>query len=272
MPRAELRDAELYYETAGDGPPLLLIGGTWGDLRQTPGPFDWPGAERFRVAAFDHRGQGRSTAGGRAQPTMADFAADALALADHLGWERFGVLAVSFGGMVAQELALATPQRVQRLVLVCTSMGGDSSSYPLHELYETPAGERAARLARLLDTRARTDAALARAIEDVLTSDANFAMHSDPPDGLVRQLRARRGHDTTARIGGLATPTLVIAGRFDGISPLPVSETLASSLANAQLAVLEGGHGRPLLLQDARGWPLVTSFLAGAGAAGEPAE
>lgn len=55
MPLAELSQADLLYETAGDGPPVLLIGGKWSDLRQPPEPFAWPGCERFAVLAFDHR-------------------------------------------------------------------------------------------------------------------------------------------------------------------------------------------------------------------------
>ena len=68
------------------GLPLLNIGGTGGDLRRPPSPFEWPGARRFEQVAYDHRGLGRSRATDpQAQPTMADFAEDALALADHLG-------------------------------------------------------------------------------------------------------------------------------------------------------------------------------------------
>ncbi len=66
---------------------------------------------------------------------MADLAHEALQLADHIGWDTFMVLGVSFGGMVAQELAVTSPERVRRLALVCTSSGGPGgSSYPLHTL------------------------------------------------------------------------------------------------------------------------------------------
>jgi 3-oxoadipate enol-lactonase len=261
MPLAELPDAAVFYETAGKGPPVLVIGGTWGDLRQPPGPFAWPGAERFSLAAFDHRDLGRSRSRRAEQPTMADFASDALALIGHLGWDRFSVLGVSFGGMVAQELALAASERVRRMVLVATSTGGaDSRSYPLHELYGVSTAERAATLTRLLDTRARSDAALSERIEKFLIDDHNFAMQTDPSPGLARQLEARRHHDTSTRVGALRTPTLVVAGRFDGIAPVPVCEALARALPEGRLAVLDGGHA--LLVQDPRGWPLIASFLA----------
>jgi pimeloyl-ACP methyl ester carboxylesterase len=165
MPVAELGEVALHYETAGEGPPVLVIGGTGGDLRQAPGPFWWPGAERFSLLAYDHRDQGRSVSRSDLQPTMADFAGDALALVDHLGWDRFSVVGISFGGMVAQELALAAGARVERLVLAITSSGGEGSrSYPLHELYARGQEERAARLVELLDTRAAAQPRLAQAI------------------------------------------------------------------------------------------------------------
>jgi 3-oxoadipate enol-lactonase len=86
------------------------------------------------TVAADQRGLGRT----EIPPgpyTMADYAADALALADHVGWATFALVGVSFGGMVAQEVAVTAPERIERLALVCTSPGGpDAASYPLHTL------------------------------------------------------------------------------------------------------------------------------------------
>jgi 3-oxoadipate enol-lactonase len=195
---------------------------------------------------------------------MADFAGDALALVDQLGWDRFGVLGISFGGMVAQELALAGGERIDRLALVSTSTGGrDSRSYPLHELYDVPTTERADVLAGLLDVRARTAPHFAEAIAAQLRGDPRFAMEQPPSPGLVRQLQARRGHDTSRRIGGLRAPTLVVAGRYDGIAALGACEALAGALPDSRLVVLEGGHGNGLLMQEPAGWELIADFLAG---------
>ena len=66
---------------------------------------------------------------------MADFAGDLLGLLDHVGWDRCHAIGVSFGGMVLQEAAATAPERFDRVVLACTSPGGDGgASYPLHEL------------------------------------------------------------------------------------------------------------------------------------------
>ena len=100
MPFVELRGLRFYYETRGKGPRLLLFSGSGGDLRRRPGLLDSPLAEHFELLCHDQRGLGQSD-----RPdtdyTMVDYAEDAAALLDAVGWERCRVLGVSFGGMVA---------------------------------------------------------------------------------------------------------------------------------------------------------------------------
>src|SRR4051794_24334891 len=142
-----VRGAELYLERAGDGPPVLSISGSGSALSDGMGPAALPLSGAFDVVGWDHPGLGRSTSED-GPLTMSDFAADALAIADSLGWQAFSLFGVSFGGMVAQELAVTAPERVTRLVLACTSPGGaGGSSYPLHE---RPAPEV---MADIVDTR-----------------------------------------------------------------------------------------------------------------------
>jgi len=187
---------------------------------------------------------------------MADFAADALALVDTQGWSTFSALGISFGGMVAQELALMAGDRVDHLVLCCTSSGGAGAhSYPLHELYGLSAEERVAALVPLIDTRAADDADL----RDLLSAFLSDGLAADVPTGLVRQLEARRHHDTFDRLGTIASTTLVAAGRFDGIAPLSNSEALAANIPDALLAVFDGGHG--FMVQDPTAWPAMVAFL-----------
>ena len=85
---------------------------------------------------------------------MADYAEDAVGLLDAVGWDRCHVMGVSFGGMVAQELAIRYPERVDRLVLACTSSGG--AGVPLTRSISTwtiPPEQRAARQPGLSDMR-----------------------------------------------------------------------------------------------------------------------
>ena len=124
-----------------------------GDLRVRPGPFEGPLGKNFDLLAHDQRGLGQTSK--PTEPyTMADYAEDAAAPLDHVGWERCSVVGVSFGGMVAQELAVRHPGRIDRLVLCCTSSGGAGEpSYPLHELEDLSEEERGIRSLKLSDRR-----------------------------------------------------------------------------------------------------------------------
>ncbi|HYW03232.1 MAG TPA: alpha/beta hydrolase [Gammaproteobacteria bacterium] len=262
-----VRDLELWYELRGSGPPLLFIGGTGGDLRVKPNVFDSPLAGHFQLLAYDQRGLGRTRGPDRACG-MADFADDAAALLDALGWEQCPVLGISFGGMVAQELALRHPHRVERLTLACTSSGGPGgASWPLHELAGLAPEERARRVVVLADT--RRDAGWQRAnpqtfrrlVEQRLAQER--AGHGEA--GLQRQLRARAGHDTWDRLPRLKLPVYVCGGRYDGIAPPANQEALAARIPGARLELFEGGH--LFFLQDRDAYPRMRAFLRDAGEA-----
>ena len=113
---------DVHYERGGDGPPLLFCNGSGATL-ESSAPVIARFREHFDVVAHDQRGLGRTTIP-PGPYTMADYAADAAALLDHVGWERCALVGISFGGMVAQELAVTWPERFARLALVCTSPGG----------------------------------------------------------------------------------------------------------------------------------------------------
>lgn len=262
MPFVAVRDLTMYYELHGDGPPLLHISGSGGDLRRTA-----PAAnslnEVFLGLHYDQRGLGRTSLGDR-PPTMADFADDAAALCAALGWERCHVVGTSFGGMVAQHVAIRHPELVDRLVLNCTSPGGDAPSYPLHELRDLDGGDRAEGSMALLDTRYTPDdgiPGLGAAITDRFR--AGEAVDPDPgaQEGFTRQLEARRHHDATAGLASITAPTLVCAGRYDGIAPPHNSERLAAAIPDAVLEIFDGGH--IFMLQDPRAMTRIREFLEG---------
>jgi len=268
MPIAKLPTIDLHYERAGDGPPLLFISGTGGDLRVKPNMFDGPLAKAFDLVAYDQRGLGRS-----AKPdtryTMADYADDAAALMDHVGWSSAKVIGVSFGGMVAQELVLRHPGKVERLVLACTSPGGaGGASYPFHEIQHLQGEDRAKFLMPISDT--RRDAAWAQANPD--QHRVFVAMAAAPPPGAGepghkmgarRQLEARARHDTWDRLPDIACPVLIAAGRYDGIALPATQERMAGRIAGARLQFFDGGH--LFMIQDRSAYPAMTAFLNGQG-------
>jgi pimeloyl-ACP methyl ester carboxylesterase len=127
MPRLATPRITLYAETRGAGDKLLWIGGTGSDLREPPFMLDTPLTRAFEVAVYDQRGLGRSDKP-TAPATMADYADDAAALLDALGWARAHVAGYSFGAMVAQHVAIGHGARIDRLVLAATSPGGEGGA------------------------------------------------------------------------------------------------------------------------------------------------
>jgi 3-oxoadipate enol-lactonase len=262
MPTASVNGIDLYYETTGSGPRLLFVNGSGATLANNPqssGAFS--GA--FEVVAFDQRGLGRSASLDQAY-TMADLAADALALADHLGWETFRLAGVSFGGMVAQEMAVTAPERIDRLALICTSPGGaGGSSFPLHTLADLNPVERAAVSVQILDTRF-TPGWLESHEEDRMLAQL-LAQHfaTDKPDAVRRgealQLAARSAHDVFDRLPRITCPTLVASGRYDGIAPPENGAAIAARIPGTTLRVFEGGH--LFLIQDTTAFPAIVEFL-----------
>ena len=263
MPSAELNGIDVYYERRGEGSPVLFLNGSGATLASSGILLD-VFAARCDVLAHDQRGLGRTEV--PSDPyTMADYANDAVALLDHVGWERCRVVGMSFGGMVAQELAVTVPERVERLALLCTSPGGAMPSYPLHELAALTADERAPRYLPLLDTRFTPEWLEThesdRNLVAMMAARVGGTKRPEVVRGELAQLDARRRHDVLDRLGAITCPTLVAAGRFDGIAPLANSEAIAESVPDAELRVYEGGHA--FVAQDRRAFPEVLDFLVG---------
>ena len=263
MPHARLGDIEIYYERAGAGPRLLFISGTGGDLRNRPGVFDGPLAKSFDLLAYDQRGLGR-TVKPDAPYSMAGYADDAAGLMNAIGWDRALVMGVSFGGMVAQELVLRHPTKVERLVLACTSPGGaGGASYPFHQIGDMDRLERSRLLIPISDT--RRDAAWATAnpalYEEILALGAADPFADEPGHamGARRQLEARAAHDTWDRLSQIACPVMIAAGRYDGIALPATQERMAARIPGAQLQFFEGGH--LFMIQDRTAIPAMTAFL-----------
>jgi 3-oxoadipate enol-lactonase len=268
VPRTEAGDLSIYYERRGSGPRLLFLNGSGATLAKSGLLIDLF-TDRFDVVAHDQRGLGRTSVP-PGPYSMAEYAADAAAVLDAVGWSSARVVGVSFGGMVAQELAVTAPERVERLALCCTSPGGaGGASYPLHELERLPAAERAARAVRLLDTRfdAQWLAAHAgdRGLVEMMAARRSGSKTRDQLRGEAEQLQARAGHDVCDRLHRITCPTLVASGRYDGIAPPANGEFIAAHVPHSELRVYEGGHA--FFAQDAKALPEILDFLECADAA-----
>lgn len=262
MPVAALNGIDVYYERSGDGRPLLFLNASGATLAAAA-LLVQPFAGACDTVAADQRGIGR-TAIPPGPYSMADYAADALALADHVGWYTFALVGVSFGGMVAQEVAVTAPERIERLALLCTSPGGPrAASYPLDELETLDPSERIATGMSVLDHRFTPEWLAAHPVDQLIV---DFMLHRDEatqtPDearGRAEQLAARSHHDVVDRLGRITCPTFVASGRYDGVAPVANGELIASLVPGATEHVYEGGH--LFVFQDPAAFPDVLGFL-----------
>jgi 3-oxoadipate enol-lactonase len=190
-------------------------------------------------------------------------------LLEALGWERCLVAGFSFGGTVAQELALRHPHRVERLVLASTSSGGaGGASFPLHELSALPVEEYIRRLISLSDTRRNkawqaAHPAQFQALYDQI--QAGLRVGADEPGrqtGARRQLEARARHDAYGRLPALRMPVYICGGRFDGIATPAGFEAMQKQIPGSRLELFEGGH--LFFTQDPRAVERIGAFLRGA--------
>ena len=263
MPFARIGDLDFYYERAGSGAPLLFISGTGGDLRVKPNVMDGPFPKAFDTLAYDQRGLGQ-TSKPDAPYTMADYADDAARLMDFAGWKKANVVGVSFGGMVAQEFALRHPERVKRLVLCCTSPGGEGgASFPFHQIDHMPREERARLMIPIADTR-RNEAWVKANPEQYAQFVAMAAAdpYADEPGramGARRQLEARAAHNCWERLPQIACPTMIAAGTWDAIALPDRQYKMAERVPNATLQFFDGGH--LFMIQDRAALPAIIQFL-----------
>jgi len=248
MPKVKAGDVNLYYEIGGEGLPLLMING-YGDHAG-----HWfcmrPVLEKsFNVITFDNRGAGRSDKPDLPYTTRM-LAGDAAALLGSLGIARAHVFGVSMGGMVAQELALGYPEKVDRLVLGCTIPGGVNTVYPDPEVLAFLLdGDRSKRLSPEQMAREMWAYTCTQAFRETHPEMGEqyvrvTTMFPAPLHGLQRQGDAIAGHDTYDRLSDIESPTLVIAGAEDRLVPPQNSINLAERITGAQSILLENaGHG-----------------------------
>lgn len=230
---------KIAWESTGEGTPLLLIQGLGYD-RSGWRPIVPGLAARHRVISFDNRGIGESD-----KPdgpyTAAQMAGDALQVLDEAGIERAHVLGASLGGMIAQELAVAAPERVDRLVLGCTTPGGPNAA-PMPEVTLRLFAE-ASSLA--------PEVALRRFVVNALGEDPPpelvdelFALRvAHPPDPAGWQAQAAAGLGFQGVDAAITAPALIIHGTADNVIDYRNAELLAARIPGARVELLEGsGH------------------------------
>lgn len=244
MPEIVKDDMAIYYESHGQGDPLILIRGLGSNAdhwyAQVPDL-----SRHWRIIVFDNRGIARSSDPGGAF-TVGDMVEDTMALMDGLDISRAHVLGLSMGGMIAQELALNYPQRLRGLILVVTHCGGQYAVGATKDVTDaiqrvTAENSDEARLAAMPFFFApRTMKEQPQVIQEYATVSMKYPAS---PEILTRQMQAISQHDTYDRLRQITSPTLVMTGTEDVLIPPENSRILADSIPGAKLEVIpDGGH------------------------------
>jgi pimeloyl-ACP methyl ester carboxylesterase len=221
------------YEVRGDAGafPILLLEGSGGDIpgwrRNIPHL-----SESLRVVAFDFRGNGLSDSPDEPQP-MSVFVEDSIGVMDELKIDRAHIYGQSFGGMVAQEVALVHPDRVRTLVLACTHCGGS-------HVIRNPS-----RVPKAKPYLAMYSEEFAAAHPDHVAEDQRVARRQPrrPSHSGRRQWEAMSQFDTFDRLPQIEIPTLVLHGTADQVVDPENGRVLAERIPGAELVWLVGaGH------------------------------
>lgn len=244
VPYCDVNGLRMHYRIVGQGPPLVLIMGLSGDLTWWE-PLARELESDFRILLFDNRGAGLTDKPDE-KYSIPMFASDTVGLMAALGIGRAHIVGVSMGGMIAQEIALGCPDRVDRLVLGCTHAGGKGFTMPSAESVQTMTltrGKSLEDIARqnmtiLFGPKFREEnpgfirALMARYVEN-------------PPERkpFTQQFWAAIGHNCYDRLEEIRQPTLILTGDADVLVPPENSETLRAGIPGSRLLTLPGaGH------------------------------
>jgi 3-oxoadipate enol-lactonase len=245
MPKARVGNLELNYERSGTGEPLLLIQGMSASHMAWGRPFSALLEEQFEVIVFDNRGIGLSTRVAE-QFSIAEMAGDTAALLDALEVESAHVIGVSMGGMIAQELALAHPERLRSLTIGCSYCGGEGSALmDPADFQGLVAAMGSGNQDRVLE--AMYELNLSPGFRAEASRFAEFTTMATalpaPRETIGLQLQAIFAHDISSRLPGLRLPTLVIHGTVDRVLPVANGRRIAALVPGSRLEVYdEVGH------------------------------
>jgi pimeloyl-ACP methyl ester carboxylesterase len=260
MPFVERGGARIHWDAEGLGTPVLLImghlysGRMWYPLLPAL-------RETHRAIWFDNRGTGESAT--TARMTIADYAADALAVLDAAGAERAHVYGVSMGGGIAAEFAMRYPDRVRSLVLGCTMMktaGRSRANWVAKLLYRLPHGVfRSLALSRMSPAgygSAAPPEAVARDMRVI--ADERFTMR-----GIAAQQAAIADYVTTPEaVARIDAPVLVLHGDEDGAVDVKYGRELAETIPGARLRIFEGAGHNYLVAAGPQSTEALLDFLA----------
>lgn len=276
MTTMPIRDVSLYVKTIGHGYPLLLMHGGPSLDHTSLLPLE-PLADQFTLIFYDHRCNGRSEGAEVASMTWENLTADADALRQALGFDKWAVLGHSFGGNVALEYALRYEQNLSHLILMNT--GGDQKWVQRNApklLAKRGFSASAVEAARRFYSGQVTPENYQSTVMKFWTG---YFYHINPltvalgilkgphtvyrPEALIQGYgHLLRGWNVIDRLGEIRTPSLVLAGRYCFLFPPEHQAILADRLPNARLELIERAGHNPQMERPAETMRAIREFMA----------
>ncbi len=240
MPRFSCNGADLYYETHGEGPPLMLVAGLASDS-QSWLPIIEELSRHFFVITPDNRGSGRTTPQ-EIETGIREIADDCVALMEHLGLSSASLAGHSMGGMVALDLAIRFPDRVDNLILAATSYHNSSRNNALFSDWASTmeSGTDMKLWFRNLFYWIFTWRFFEN--ETALKEAVDYSVDYPYPQSSIafgNQVKAIVDFDRAHEVGGIESDTLVISGREDILFPPDVCADLAKAIPGAECTVID---------------------------------
>jgi len=202
-----------------------------------------PALGRFRVVRYDHRGHGSSPVP-TGPYTMGDLGGDLVGLLDRLDVARASVVGISLGGMAGMWAAAHAPERVERLVLLCTSARlGPAEAW--HERAATVRRDGTTAVADAIVARWLTGEFLRR--EPAFASAMKAMIASTPPEGYAACCEAIAEWDFEDHLGAIRAPTLVVAGGADDATPAAHARAIGARIPGARVVVVDGAAHVPVM-------------------------
>ena len=269
MPMHNVNGTELFVETIGSGPALVLMHGGLGLDHGAFRPYFDQLADEATIIYYDHRGNGRSQRldDYANELTFDQMVADLVGLLDILGLEKATLLGHSYGGFIAQSVAVAHADRLTGLVLVDTVPAFDYQPAP------TGTDEQLAAFGELFSGPVADDATWARLWSTVWPLYFNrydpqvaARIHGDTHyvgDAWNTAAGLLGAFNTLDELPGIDVPTLAVAGRHDFITPPePGAVRLQQLMPNAELAVFDNSGHYPFIEEEATFFTRLRTFLA----------
>ena len=251
MPTQQVGDSRMHYAMHGAGFPLIMIIGMSANIDWWDPRLILAFAHSYKTVVFDNRGTGRSGISDK-EFSIRLFADDTAALLDALEISRAHVFGLSMGGMIAQELALKHPEKVDKLILCSTTCGGQKGVPPsldvlnllMAERDRISPEERARQIVSLLVTpefMENNPVIVELMIQQILKQPISSAAYT-------QQVTSLTTFDTSERLHQITAPTLILHGRRDTLLPYANGPILAQAIRNARLISFE--HSAHAIMEE----------------------